>query len=131
MPQQTKPTDGVGSEGENLDVLANQLRQPFPARGGPCREAAAHPGCPPVDAMRLVGEELLLDGMPMRNLATFVTTWMEPEAQRLIVENLHRNFIDHAEYPKTAEIEQRCIRMLADLFHAPGRDDGRTNARVV
>src|SRR4029077_3106715 len=34
------------------------------------------------------------------------------------------NFIDHAEYPKTAEIEQRCIRMLADLFHAPGETTG-------
>jgi glutamate decarboxylase len=76
------------------------------------------------DAMRLVGEELLLDGDPQRNLATFVTTWMEPEAQRLIGANLHRNFIDHAEYPRTAEIEQRCIRMLADLFHAPGETTG-------
>ena len=77
-----------------------------------------------VDAMRLIGEELVLDGIPMRNLATFVTTWMEPEAQRIIAENLHRNFIDHAEYPQTAEIEQRCIRMLADLFHAPGETTG-------
>ena len=74
--------------------------------------------------MRLIGEELVLDGIPMRNLATFVTTWMEPEAQRVIAENLHRNFIDHAEYPQTAEIEQRCIRMLADLFHAPGETTG-------
>jgi glutamate decarboxylase len=49
---------------------------------------------------------------------------MEPEAQRVIAENLHRNFIDHAEYPQTAEIEQRCIRMLADLFHAPGETTG-------
>jgi glutamate decarboxylase len=49
---------------------------------------------------------------------------MEPEARRLIAENLHRNFIDHAEYPQTAEIEQRCIRMLADLFHAPGETTG-------
>jgi len=76
------------------------------------------------EAMRLVAEELVLDGVPSRNLATFVTTWMEPEAQRLIAENLHRNFIDHAEYPRTAEIEQRCIRMLADLFHAPGETTG-------
>ena len=74
--------------------------------------------------MRLIDEELVLDGIPQRNLATFVTTWMEPEAQRIIVENLHRNFIDHAEYPQTAEIEQRCIRMLADLFHAPGETTG-------
>ena len=59
-----------------------------------------------------------------RNLATFVTTWMEPEAQRLIAENLYRNFIDHAEYPISAEIEQRCIRMLADLYNAPGETTG-------
>ena len=77
----------------------------------------------PTDAMRLVDEDLALEGDPQRNLATFVTTWMEPEAQRIIAENLHRNFIDHAEYPISAEIEQRCVRMLADLFHAPRRDD--------
>src|SRR4051795_8354672 len=76
------------------------------------------------DAMRLVDVDLAMEGDPMRNLATFVTTWMEPEAQRLIAENLHRNFIDHAEYPVSAEIEQRCIRMLADLFHAPGETTG-------
>jgi len=76
------------------------------------------------EAMRLIGEEMVLDGLPMRNLATFVTTWMEPEADRVIAESLHTNFIDHAEYPQTAEIEQRCIRMLADLFHAPGQTTG-------
>src|SRR5947199_4936989 len=81
-------------------------------------------GMSPADAMRLVGADLILDGVPMRNLATFVTTWMEPEAQRVIAENLHRNYIDHAEYPQTAEIEQRCIRMLADLFNAPGETTG-------
>jgi glutamate decarboxylase len=81
-------------------------------------------GMSALDAMRLVGEDLALEGDPARNLATFVTTWMEPEAQRLIADNLHRNFIDHAEYPRTAEIEQRCIRMLADLFHAPGATTG-------
>ena len=81
-------------------------------------------GMTPVEAMRLVAEDLILEGDPARNLATFVTTWMEPEAQRIIAENLHRNFIDHAEYPRSAEIEQRCIRMLADLFHAPGETTG-------
>src|SRR4051794_26560074 len=81
-------------------------------------------GMPPAEAMRLIGEEMVLDGIPFRNLATFVTTWMEPEAQRVIADNLHRNYIDHAEYPQTAEIEQRCIRMLADLFHAPGETIG-------
>src|SRR4051794_8385042 len=81
-------------------------------------------GMSALDAMRLLGEDLALEGDPGRNLATFVTTWMEPEAQRVIAENLHRNFIDHAEYPVSAEIEQRCVRMLADLFHAPGQTTG-------
>jgi glutamate decarboxylase len=81
-------------------------------------------GMPALDAMRLVGEELEMEGDPNRNLATFVTTWMEPEAQRLISENNYRNFIDHAEYPISADIEQRCIRMLADLYHAPGETTG-------
>ncbi|QBR92739.1 glutamate decarboxylase [Nocardioides euryhalodurans] len=81
-------------------------------------------GMRPTDAMRLLAEDLNLEGDPQRNLATFVTTWMEPEAQRIIAENLHRNFIDHAEYPISAEIEQRCVRMLADLFHAPGETTG-------
>ncbi|MEV7674034.1 glutamate decarboxylase [Streptomyces sp. NPDC088752] len=81
-------------------------------------------GMAATDAMRLVDVDLAMEGDPQRNLATFVTTWMEPEAQRLIAENLHRNFIDHAEYPISAEIERRCVRMLADLFHAPGGTAG-------
>src|SRR3954464_12897801 len=81
-------------------------------------------GMPAQETMRLVFEELMLEGDPQHNLATFVTTWMEPEAQRIIADNLHRNYIDHTEYPQTAEIEQRCIRMLADLYHAPGETTG-------
>jgi glutamate decarboxylase len=76
------------------------------------------------EAMGLVEQEMVLDGLPARNLATFVTTWMEPEAERVIKESLRVNFIDHAEYPQSAEIEQRCIRMLADLFNAPGETTG-------
>jgi glutamate decarboxylase len=78
----------------------------------------------PTAAMRLVQQELSVEGVPERNLATFVTTWMEPEARVVIDQNLHRNFIDHAEYPQTFEIQQRCIRMLAELFHAPGETTG-------
>ncbi|HYH60267.1 MAG TPA: glutamate decarboxylase [Solirubrobacterales bacterium] len=95
----------------------------FTLEDAPDNEMPAN-GMEPIEALRLIEEDLILDGIPERNLATFVTTWMEPEAQRLIAENLHRNFIDHAEYPQTAEIEQRCIRMLADLFNAPGETTG-------
>jgi len=91
--------------------------------GAPDNQIPAH-GVEPLVAMRVIDEEIVLDGIPERNLATFVTTWMEPEAQQVIAANLHRNFIDHAEYPRTAEIEQRCIRMLASLFNAPGETTG-------
>ncbi len=76
------------------------------------------------EAKGLIQQETVLDGLPNRNLATFVTTWMEPEAEQVIQESLRVNFIDHAEYPRSAEIEQRCIRMLADLFNAPGETTG-------
>jgi glutamate decarboxylase len=108
---------------EGLEALARDYGNRFLLEPAPDHKLPQH-GMRSVDAMRLIGEELVLDGIPQRNLATFVTTWMEPEAQRIIAENLHRNFIDHAEYPQTAEIEQRCIRMLADLFHAPGETTG-------
>ena len=107
----------------SFDAGADLFRNRFLVREVP---ASTFPktGMTPEEAMRLVAEDLVLEGDPARNLATFVTTWMEPEAQRIISGNLHRNFIDHAEYPRTAEIEQRCIRMLADLFHAPGETTG-------
>jgi glutamate decarboxylase len=108
---------------EHVETPADQYGNAFLLSDAPDHQLPAV-GMPAADAMRLLGEELVLDGIPMRNLATFVTTWMEPEAQRVIAENLHRNYIDHAEYPQTAEIEQRCIRMLADLFHAPGETTG-------
>ena len=102
------------SETEAVALFGNR----FLTEAAPSKSFPEH-GMRPVDAMRLVDEDLALEGDPQRNLATFVTTWMEPEAQRIIAENLHRNFIDHAEYPISAEIEQRCVRMLADLFNAP------------
>src|ERR1700741_1892832 len=108
---------------QQLDARANDFGTPFLLSAAPDNEIPAH-SMPALEAMRRLAAELMLDGLPQRNLATFVTTWMEPEAQRIIAENLHRNFIDHAEYPVSAEIEQRCVRMLADLFHAPGETTG-------
>ncbi len=76
-------------------------------------------GMPANAAYQLVHDELNLDGNPSLNLASFVTTWMEPEARKLIDENLHKNFIDRDEYPKTQEIQGRVVNMLARLFNAP------------
>jgi len=65
----------------------------------------------------------MLDGNSRLNLATFVTTWMEPEAERLMAETFDKNMIDKDEYPQTAEIERRCVNMVANLFHAPTDQD--------
>ena len=76
-------------------------------------------GAPPDVAERLIHDELMLDGNARLNLATFVTTWMDPQAERLMAEAFDKNMIDKDEYPATAEIEKRCVNIVADLFNAP------------
>jgi glutamate decarboxylase len=73
----------------------------------------------PREIYDLVHDELLLDGNSRQNLATFCTTWSEPEARQLMADSIDKNMIDKDEYPQTAEIEKRCVHMIADLFHSP------------
>ena len=79
---------------------------------------------PPDTAYQIVHDEAMLDGNARLNLATFVSTWMEPQAAQLYAETYDKNMIDKDEYPQTAQIEERCVRMLADLWHAPGETVG-------
>ena len=76
-------------------------------------------GMEPRTAYNLIHDELMLDGNARLNLATFVTTWMEPEAEKLMAECFDKNMIDKDEYPQTAMIEERCINMVSRLYHAP------------
>jgi len=78
----------------------------------------------PDSAYYLVHDELMLDGNARLNLATFVTTWMEPQAERLMAEAFAKNMIDKDEYPRTAAIEERCINIVSDLFNAPEQGVG-------
>ncbi len=73
-------------------------------------------------AYELVTSELLLDGQSRLNLATFVTTWMPTAAARLMAETADKNMIDKDEYPQTAELEARCVNILADLWGSPEAD---------
>ena len=83
----------------------------------------------PQAAYRFIHDELMLDGSSRLNLATFVTTWMDPEAEKLMAETFDKNMIDKDEYPATAAIEARCVAMVADLFHAEDlRDDDSSSA---
>jgi glutamate decarboxylase len=75
-------------------------------------------------AMRFVQDELMLDGNARQNLATFVTTWMEPQAAALMQASLEKNIIDKDEYPQSAEIERRCVNILANLWNAPAPTGG-------
>jgi glutamate decarboxylase len=73
-------------------------------------------------AYQIIHDELMLDGNARMNLATFVTTWMEPQAEKLMAECLDKNMIDKDEYPQTAELEMRCVNILSRLWHAPESD---------
>lgn len=73
----------------------------------------------PRHVYQVVHDELMLDGNSRQNLATFCQTWMEPEIRQLMDECIDKNMIDKDEYPQSAEIESRCVHMLADLWNAP------------
>ncbi|MGH3027931.1 MAG: glutamate decarboxylase [Gaiellaceae bacterium] len=77
---------------------------------------------PPDVAYQIIHDELMIDGNARLNLATFVTTWMEPQAQALMSECFDKNMIDKDEYPQTAELEMRCVSILARLWNAPDAD---------
>src|SRR3954471_15181745 len=83
------------------------------------RDAIPESELSPDVAYQIIHDELMLDGNARLNVATFVTTWMEPQAQQLMTECFDKNMIDKDEYPQTAEIEARCVKMLSALWHAP------------
>ncbi|TWE13210.1 glutamate decarboxylase [Rudaeicoccus suwonensis] len=82
------------------------------------RERIGDEPMPPTAAYEAIRADLELDGSARLNLATFVTTSMEPQAKALMAECMDKNMIDKDEYPQTADIEQRCVNILADLWHA-------------
>src|SRR5262245_9376517 len=73
----------------------------------------------PDAAFTVVADELMLDGNSRQNLATFCQTWAEPAVHQLMDLAIDKNMIDKDEYPQTAELERRCVHMLADLWNAP------------
>ncbi|KRM77615.1 gadB protein [Secundilactobacillus collinoides DSM 20515 = JCM 1123] len=76
----------------------------------------------PREAYELVSDELLDEGNSRLNLATFCQTYMEPEAEKLMAQSFEKNAIDKSEYPRTADIENRCVNIIANLWHAPSEE---------
>ncbi|MEW6993448.1 glutamate decarboxylase [Colwelliaceae bacterium MEBiC 14330] len=95
----------------------NITRKPLPKHALPSQ--ASHPE----SVYNLIKDELLLDGNSRQNLATFCTTWTESEVQNLMIDSFDKNMIDKDEYPQTAEIESRCVNMLANLWNANDAND--------
>ena len=81
-------------------------------------------------AYQLIHDELGLDGRPAQNLASFVTTWMEPKAERLIEESLRVNLADEDEYPHVLQVQKRCVNILARLFNAASNEKAMGTAAV-
>lgn len=103
--------------------MVTEANPAFGQRLEPPKSRLAADPVPADVAYQLIHDELALDGSSRLNLATFVTTWMEPQAGRLMAESVDKNMIDKDEYPQTAELERRCVAILADLWHAPQPDD--------
>ncbi|CAL5001701.1 unnamed protein product [Urochloa decumbens] len=104
--------DSVASTFASRYVREQLPRYRMPGRSIP-REAA----------YQIINDELMLDGNPRLNLASFVTTWMEPECDKLIMGSINKNYVDMDEYPVTTELQNRCVNMIAHLFNAPIKED--------
>jgi glutamate decarboxylase len=102
------------SGNHNEEIFASDdLANPLPKKHFPRHERD------PARIYQAVRDELLLDGNSRQNLATFCQTWIEPEVHRLLDDCIDKNMIDKDEYPQTAEIENRCVHMLANLWNSP------------
>src|SRR6202789_2302945 len=113
MPLHAKVDEVHGPELLDVSPVYCQIQHAVP------RHQLPEHAMPADVALQLVRDELILDGNARLNLATFVTTWMEPQARQLMAECFDKNMIDKDEYPQTAELERRCVNILANLWHAP------------
>lgn len=110
----------------NAESLAEIAATPLFARPGeaataPDEKLRLIPQSPEV-AYQIIHDMLMLDGNARQNLATFVTTWMDEEADRLFTETFDKNMIDKDEYPQTAAMEARCVSIIANLWNSPDGD---------
>ncbi|XP_015883907.3 glutamate decarboxylase-like [Ziziphus jujuba] len=105
----------IEDSGEHLHstFASRYVRTPLP------RFTMPEKPIPKEAAYQIINDELMLDGRPRLNLASFVTTWMEPECDKLIMESINKNYVDMDEYPVTTELQNRCVNMIAQLFNAP------------
>lgn len=100
------------------DVIENTFASRYAAQDVP-KDRLPDEGMPSRVAYQLIHDIRQLDANPRLNLASFVTTWMEPEAEQLIKESLDVNYVDMDQYKSSTDIQNRCVKMLANLWNAP------------
>jgi glutamate decarboxylase len=113
MALHAKVDEAHGPAVLDINPLYSRIEHPVPKHRLPMHSME------PDAALQVIKDELILDGNARLNLATFVTTWMEPQAEQLMADCFSKNMIDKDEYPQTAELERRCVNILAHLWHAP------------
>ncbi|KAF1790798.1 Pyridoxal phosphate-dependent transferase [Phytophthora cactorum] len=111
-------TDATKTQSKSLTESEPVYSHPFMTNDLAADKFPQH-SVPARVAHQMIKDELALDGNPSMNLASFVTTYMEKEAEELMIEGLRKNYIDLDQYPQTAEIHNHCVQMLANLYHAP------------
>ncbi|MER5888847.1 glutamate decarboxylase [Streptomyces sp. NPDC001941] len=106
------------TDGESPDPFTDLYALPISDEALPRYRMPEHRSSPRA-VSELIRDELALDGNAAQNLATFCTTWAEPEVHALMDACLGKNMVDKDEHPQTAEIESRCVHILADLWNSP------------
>nr|HIL77108.1 glutamate decarboxylase [Rhodospirillales bacterium] len=125
MHEKKKKAQSVAEESVLTPIYASrEMTRRIPKHRMPEQSTA------PETVYNLIHDELIMDGNSRQNLATFVTTWMEPQAKQLMAECFDKNMIDRDEYPQTAEIESRCVNMLANLWNSPDHETATGTSTV-
>ena len=110
------------------DNLTTEVYSTAALRGAAPVQALPEKGTTPQAAYRLVKDETYAQTRPELNLATFVTTYMEEEATRLMNESININYIDETEYPRVALMCGRCINIIANMWNTPEKNEWKTGA---
>ncbi len=93
----------------------------------PVDKIPEHPTTPEI-AYRMVQDETYAQTQPRLNLATFVTTYMDPYATKLMNDAIAINYIDETEYPRVAVMCAKCINIIANLWNTPEENKWKTGA---
>ena len=104
---------------------SNEMLQPAPVDTIPMEPTT------PQIAYQMVKDETFAQTQPRLNLATFVTTYMDDYATKLMNEAISINYIDETEYPRIAVMNAKCINIMANLWNSPEQAKWKTGALAI